>query len=110
MSHLPVGRGTGPLEALTFENAEPELDLVEPRRMERQEGQAHAARLRADPGGDGRVRMNGEVVRDDDNQTPSRAPLAACSGLYRCHAIGRSQESIIQSWMISGLLGSVVFQ
>src|SRR5260370_42517918 len=35
MSHLSVGRGAGPLEALAFEDTEPEFDLVEPRRMER---------------------------------------------------------------------------
>src|SRR5467141_265005 len=70
MSHLSVGRGAGPLEALAFEDTEPEFDLVEPRRMERQEGQAHPPRLRVDPCGDGRVRMNGEVVHDDDEPSP----------------------------------------
>src|SRR5713101_7218374 len=70
MSHLSVGRGAGPLEALTFEDTEPEFDLVEPRRMERQEGQAHTPSLSVDPCGDGRVRMNGEVVRDDDEPAP----------------------------------------
>ncbi len=38
--------------------------------MERQENEAHTPSLSVDPCGDGRVRMNREVVRDDDEPSP----------------------------------------
>ena len=74
MSHLSIGRGAVPLEALAFEDAEPEFDLVQPRRMERQEGQAHPPRLSVEPGADGRVGMDREVVRHDDEPAPRPSP------------------------------------
>src|SRR5262245_23559344 len=74
MGHLSVGRGAGTREALPFEDTEPEFDLVEPRRMEGQEGQVRTASLSVDPGGDSRMRVNGEIVRDDDQPAPGPAP------------------------------------
>ena len=70
MSHLAVGRGAGPFQALAFENTEPEFDLIEPRCVQRQEDETHPPRLSADPCHDRRMRMNRQIVRHDDEPTP----------------------------------------
>src|SRR5260370_34567982 len=62
MSHLSVRRGAGPLEALAVEDTEPEFDLVEPRRMERQGRQADAPSARRRPCRDRRLREHGEAL------------------------------------------------
>ena len=101
MSHLRVGRGAGPREALAFEDTEPEFDLVEPRRMERQEGQAHPPSLSVDPGGDGRVGMNGEVVRDDDEPPSGPSTAKRLQQLQELLVSAAPTDETWHSWWIS---------
>ena len=72
---MGIGSDAGALEALPLQDAEPELDLVEPRRVQREEFEPDPSVLRRDPRPDARVGMNREVVRDDDQ--PASRPTAA---------------------------------
>jgi len=71
--HGTEGPETGALETLAFEDAEPELDLVEPRGMQRQEFQPDPPLLAGQPGRDIPMRVNREVVDDHDEAPPGPA-------------------------------------
>src|SRR6266850_8613250 len=66
-----VRRVAGPCQDLAFQDAEPDFDLVQPRRMQRQELEAHSTGLGRDPGADGGCRVCRQVV-GHDHQTSSR--------------------------------------
>ena len=67
--HGRVRREPGTLQALSFQDAEPELDLVQPRGVKRQEHEAHPTLLFGHPRPDGRVGMHRQIVGDDDEAT-----------------------------------------
>lgn len=61
-----VGRVAGPGESLPLEDAEPDLDLIEPRGMEGQELEPDAAILGGDPSPHVGRCVDREIVQDYD--------------------------------------------
>src|SRR5688572_13735002 len=65
-SPLRVRRIAGAAERLAFQNTEPDLDLIEPGRVQRQELEADAAGLSGEPSVDRGSCMNRQIVENDD--------------------------------------------